>query len=232
MNDVNDQVFAFRFGRQPTSLQFDPNNDIVLKQGSTTVGATLSMPTLLLPTSGAIHIPLTTPLIWNEAISAATYHLQLATDNAFSNIVVDDSTLTDTSRQVGPLAALTQYYWRVNAKNAGGISAWSTPSIFTTMQQTGVSTEPNIPGEFSLSQNYPNPFNPTTVITYGLPQTAHVNLAVFNMLGQQVALLDNGERTAGYHDVVFDGNGLASGVYVYRIQAGDFVQTRKLVLMK
>jgi len=59
-----------------------------------------------------------------------------------------------------------------------------------------------------------------------------VSLAVFNLLGQQVALLDDGDRAAGYHNVVFDGKLLASGVYLYRIQAGSFVQTRKLVLMK
>ena len=90
----------------------------------------------------------------------------------------------------------------------------------------------NIPGAFLLAQNYPNPFNPSTTIKYELPQRAHVTLTVFNTLGQQVATLVQGEQVAGYHEAVFDALGLASGVYLYRLQAGDFVQTRRLVLVR
>jgi hypothetical protein len=88
------------------------------------------------------------------------------------------------------------------------------------------------PMEFWLWQNYPNPFNPSTTIRYGLPNRSRVTLAVFNTLGQQVALLQNGEQEAGYHEVKFDGAGLSSGVYFYRIEAGSFVETKKLLLMK
>jgi aminopeptidase N len=232
MNSVNNQVFAFRFGRQPTALVFDPNNDIVIKQGTTTVGSTLSTPTLISPAPGAINQPISPRLVWNQAVSAATYRLQLATDAGFTAIVLDDSTITDTSRLVGPLASITEYFWRVNARNGGGTTAYSTPSNFTTTFQSGVTDEKNIPREFSLRQNYPNPFNPATLITYGLPHKSYVSVAVFNLLGQRVAVVDEGEREAGYHDVVFDGKSLASGVYLYRIQAGEFVQTRKLILMK
>ena len=88
------------------------------------------------------------------------------------------------------------------------------------------------PQEFRLEQNYPNPFNPSTTIRYGLPIRSQVTLTVFNMLGQQVALLQNGEMEAGYHEAQFDGKSLSSGVYFYRINAGDFVQTRKMMLVK
>lgn len=232
MNDANNQVYAFRFGRQPTTLAFDPNNDIVIKQGSTAVGATLSTPTLVSPANGATNQALSPVLIWNQAVSAATYRLQVATDAGFTAIVFDDSTITDTSRQVGPLASLTQYYWRVNAKNGGGTTAWTTAFGFTTQFQTSVGDNKDIPREFSLAQNFPNPFNPMTTITYGLPRNALVEVAVYNMLGQRIALLDAGMREAGFHEVMFDGSALASGVYLYRIHAGDFVQTKKLILMK
>jgi hypothetical protein len=86
--------------------------------------------------------------------------------------------------------------------------------------------------EFALDQNYPNPFNPATTIRYSLPVRTHVTLAVFNPLGQQVAMLVQGERDAGYHEVRFDAGRLASGVYFYRLQAGIFVQTDKLLLLK
>jgi photosystem II stability/assembly factor-like uncharacterized protein len=88
------------------------------------------------------------------------------------------------------------------------------------------------PYHYGLDQNFPNPFNPSTTIRYGLPEKSAVSLIVFNALGQQVALLQNGEQEAGYHEVTFDGSGLSSGVYFYRIQAGDLVETRRLLLLR
>jgi hypothetical protein len=85
---------------------------------------------------------------------------------------------------------------------------------------------------FSLLQNYPNPFNPSTTIRYALSLRSQVVLTVFNTLGQQIAVLENGMREAGSHAVRFDGRNLASGVYFYRLQAGTFSQTRKLLLSK
>ncbi|MEK9135940.1 MAG: T9SS type A sorting domain-containing protein [Bacteroidota bacterium] len=89
-----------------------------------------------------------------------------------------------------------------------------------------------LPTEFSLSQNYPNPFNPSTTIRYGLPRTSFVTLTVYNALGQQVAQLVNEQQQTGYHDVVFRGDHLASGVYFYRLQADDFVASKKLLFLK
>ncbi len=89
-----------------------------------------------------------------------------------------------------------------------------------------------LPGEVRLSQNYPNPFNPSTTIRYGLPERSIATLIVFNTLGQQVALLQNGEQNAGYHEVRFDGSGLSSGVYFYRLRTGDFVETKRFLLLR
>jgi hypothetical protein len=88
------------------------------------------------------------------------------------------------------------------------------------------------PVEFSLSQNYPNPFNPSTVIRYGLPVEVHLSLAVYNALGQLVCRLADEEQVAGYHEVKFDGTDLGSGVYLYRLTAGGFTQTRKMLLVR
>lgn len=85
---------------------------------------------------------------------------------------------------------------------------------------------------FFLWQNYPNPFNPSTTIRYNLPHKSNVSLVVFNTLGQQVAVLQNGEQDAGYHEAKFDGKNISSGMYFYRMQAGDFVQTRKLLMLR
>ena len=104
-----------------------------------------------------------------------------------------------------------------------------------------------MPRVSALEQNYPNPFNPSTTICYGLPNSSHVTLTVYSTLGQEVAILQNAEEEAGYHEITFDGSNLSSGVYLYRIQvrpldsaigrdsksgAGSFVQTRKLLLLR
>ena len=89
-----------------------------------------------------------------------------------------------------------------------------------------------IPREFGLNQNYPNPFNPSTTIEFALPKQATVELAVYNLLGQRIAVLVNEDLQAGYYQTSFDAHSLPSGVYFYRIQAGSFVQTKKLMLLK
>ena len=90
----------------------------------------------------------------------------------------------------------------------------------------------SVPTEFALGQNYPNPFNPTTMIDFAVPETAHVTLKVYNMLGQEVATLANEMRQVGVHTVSFDGSGLSNGVYLYVMEAGAFTVTRRLTLMK
>ncbi|HUI10108.1 MAG TPA: T9SS type A sorting domain-containing protein [Bacteroidota bacterium] len=97
---------------------------------------------------------------------------------------------------------------------------------------TSVAAAPAAPGRFALAQNYPNPFNPSTTISYAIPRQVHVTLSVFNLLGQRVAILVNADVAAGTHEARFDASGLASGVYIYRLQAGDFVQSLKLVLLR
>jgi hypothetical protein len=103
-------------------------------------------------------------------------------------------------------------------------------SFFTFIDD--VDSRPDFPVEFSLSQNYPNPFNPTTRIEYAIPKTSHVSLKVFDLLGRQVATLVDELQGSGFKSVEFDANGLASGVYLYRIQADGFTQTKKLILLR
>ena len=88
------------------------------------------------------------------------------------------------------------------------------------------------PHDFSLSQNYPNPFNPSTVIRYVLPLGTNVRLEVFTLSGQRVATLVDGPQRPGEHEVTFSANGLASGVYFYRIEAGSYMETRKMTLVR
>ena len=88
------------------------------------------------------------------------------------------------------------------------------------------------PKEFYLSQNYPNPFNPTTNIYYSISQRSFVTLKIYGVLGNEVTTLINKEVLAGSYEVEFDASNLPSGIYFYQIRVGDFVDTKKLVLMK
>ena len=88
------------------------------------------------------------------------------------------------------------------------------------------------PTTFKLKQNYPNPFNPTTIINYELPITNDVDLSIYNLLGQKVANLISETKSAGSYQIEWDASGFASGVYYYRIEAGKFVDVKKMVLIR
>ena len=97
---------------------------------------------------------------------------------------------------------------------------------------TDVDVTVETPEQFSLIQNYPNPFNSSTTIKYELPKVSEVRLSAYDLLGREVSVLANERMNAGVHEVRFDGSNLASGVYFYRLQAGDFVQAKRLVIAK
>ena len=133
MNDVNNQEYYWTFNRQPSSVTFDPENDIVLKTGTTAIG---------------------------------------------------------------------------------------------------IPGETQVPFEYALYQNYPNPFNPVTKISFDIPEKSEVTLKLYNVLGELVAFPLNDVRSAGKYSVEFEGKNLPSGVYYYELRAGDFVETKKMVLVK
>jgi hypothetical protein len=95
-----------------------------------------------------------------------------------------------------------------------------------------VDDERSLPSEFVLSNNYPNPFNPKTTIKYSVPNLSFVTIKVFDVLGKEVASLVNDEKSVGSYEVEFNAGNLSSGIYLYRLQAGSFVETKKMVLMK
>lgn len=108
-------------------------------------------------------------------------------------------------------------------------------SALITSENLNTSIESNdssIPGQIELKQNYPNPFNPSTKINFTLPSASDVKLSVYNVLGQQVAVLVNQRMTAGSYTVNFDATNLASGMYLYRIETGSFTQSKRMMLIK
>jgi len=99
-------------------------------------------------------------------------------------------------------------------------------------EPAGITAVIQLPEKYELSSASPNPFNPTTNLSFALPEAGRVKLLVFNTLGRQVATLSDGWKTAGWHTAAFDGSQLSSGIYFYTLQAGDFIQTKKMLLVK
>ncbi len=105
-------------------------------------------------------------------------------------------------------------------------------SINSMLSKIVESNAAELPSEYSLSQNYPNPFNPVTAIKYSIPEAGPVQLKVYDILGREAANLVDGNREAGYYEINFDGSTLASGMYLYRLTAGNFVSTKKMLMIK
>ena len=95
-----------------------------------------------------------------------------------------------------------------------------------------IEVEVSVPFDYALEQNYPNPFNPSTTIRYSVPENSLVNIKVYNLIGQEVTELINENKTAGQYEINFESNGLASGIYLVKMQAGDFTSTIKMTLLK
>ncbi len=123
----------------------------------------------------------------------------------------------------------------IDARDNDGTVAVGTfgAGVFSTkVLATGVQSQNNVPLAFSLSQNYPNPFNPSTIIKYSIAKPELVKLSVYNILGQQVVSLINKEQQAGNYEVDFDASKFSSGVYLYRLDAGNFTSVKKMILIK
>ena len=296
-----------------------------------------SKPVLSSPPNSCVKQPTTITLKWISTTGAISYNLQIATDQNFgSGLVVNDSLIMDTLKNVTNLKNNKLYYWRVFAKNGSIVSVWSDTWNFSTLNrspsgfmpvfpttneiinlvypkrmlsfkwnksldpddgdqvkyslyisginynkinnnltdtsitldimadlqksssynwyvkstdgrdttQSGQSTfltssvitqkedyKENV-GNFLLSQNYPNPFNPSTTISFQLPENCFVNLKVYDILGKEVAALINGTLSSGEHSVVFDAGKFQSGIYYYKIKAGNYMEIKKMMFIK
>jgi 5-hydroxyisourate hydrolase-like protein (transthyretin family) len=118
---------------------------------------------------------------------------------------------------------------QINRKDTVEFMITSSDGIMMTKQFIFSYTGPK---EFKLEQNFPNPFNPTTKIQYQLPLDAKVTLKVFDILGSELVTLVNEEQEAGYKEIQFNGNNIASGMYIYRLQASNYISTKKMMVVK
>jgi endo-1,4-beta-xylanase len=188
-------------------------------------------PTIIFPID-TIGVQRNPTLIWDASDSATSYNVQVSASGRFTTFIVD-STVQDTLLQLDSLDANRTYYWRVNASNEKGTSSFTDIVSFTTGDQiVAVKEYKKTPIEFILEQNYPNPFNPLTQIVYSIPYSGYISLKVYNLLGKEVAALFEGYKNAGNYKVTFNAAEFASGVYFYQLKADNFMETKKLVLLK
>jgi hypothetical protein len=184
------------------------------------------------PANSALDVPIQAALRWSPAPAATSYRVQVSLVSTFSPALLDTAAIVDTTFAPAVLQNYKIYFWRVKAANAIGSGDWSLTYRFRTVQATGVEEEEAFPSEYTLAQNYPNPFNPVTNIRFTVPRSSHIRLAVFDLLGREVASLVDSELPAGSYTVQWDGSAAASGMYLCRMQAGDFVRINRMLLLR
>jgi Secretion system C-terminal sorting domain len=140
----------------------------------------------------------------------------------------------NSKNQSGSFITYGTYVCKIKASSENPSAVFDSSIQMHFQKITGVqeNTSDVYPSSFQLSQNYPNPFNPTTIINFSVPKTGLVQIKVYDLLGREVTTLVNGNKPVGNYSVQFIANKFVSGVYYYKMQAGDFVQTRKLLLLK
>ncbi len=182
----------------------------------------------------ANEIPLNLP--WE-----LTYSIYIDVNINFSNHEVIQG-IQDTVFQIDSLVHGQTYFWKVLAKNIAGDSLWSENinRFIINNNTTNIADNEQIAElKFQLFQNYPNPFNPTTIIKYKLTANSQISLKIYDILGNVITTLVNEKKPPGVYDTIFDsrmlgsnGRSLASGIYFYRLQSGDFIDTKKFLLIK
>ena len=196
-------------------------------------------PSLVIPLNGDTIYVLSVYLDWTDISGADYYQVQVDNNSSFSSPEIDAQTSSSNYSASG-LADLTQYHWRVRAHNSCGWGNWNSGNQdFTTDIGSAIEEiqSGNLPDLFSLSQNYPNPFNPETQIEFSLPKTSFVTIDIFNILGTRIRNLVTEQLSAGYYTITWNSRGdsgqpVSSGVYLYRLQAGDYTETKKMLLLK
>ena len=181
---------------------------------------------------------------WEQSIDPdprddVKYTLIILSASDTDSVVYISTGIEDTTHQVSEDIETGSYKWHVVAEDTDEDSLDTESSeVFSLSVIVGIDDElTGIPKEYDLFQNYPNPFNPSTVIRYALPRSSNISLVIYNLMGQEVMRWDADNLSPGQYQITWNGttrNGIpvSSGMYIYRIAAGDFVKTKKMLLLK
>ena len=173
-------------------------------------------------------------LAWDPIENFQYYKIERSTDSLFIT-AVESSFLQDNTYTDNDLEFNIEYFYRVSAF----LGYWTDYSnvVSVIIESVSISDQDKIPTSFAVHQNHPNPFNPTTTLRYDLPEDALVNITIYDIMGRSIRSLVNSRQTAGYRSIQWNatnnlGEPVSAGMYIYMIQAGEFRQTRKMVLLK
>lgn len=196
--------------------------------------SSIKAPVLVSPGVNEDSVSVTPKLEWLPVDGATKYKVQVSKAPLFTaqNIVVDVDTVTVNYFVTHVLQEKKSHYWKVFSLTDDYVGPSSNFSRFVTGALTSISTQSNLPTVFSLGQNYPNPFNPTTIIEFSIPNTSHVTLSVFNIKGELISRLVHEELLGGSYSFRFDASQLSTGLYFYKIAAGEYAETKKMLLLR
>lgn len=197
----------------------------------------VAAPSLISPPNGATNQILTPTLDWNDVFGSNGYKVLVSVDSFFNTTLID-TTLTPSQYTVpaGRLNGSSRYYWKVRGFNVGGFGPWSVTWRFNTQVIGITQIGSSIPDKFMLYDNFPNPFNPVTRIKFDIPAGINsgsmVKLVVYDITGRETAILVNESLSPGRYEASWNASEFSSGIYIYRLEAGDFVSIKKMVLVK
>lgn len=191
-------------------------------------------PVLVAPLNNATNQSPTPIMDWDSLAAANSYRLQISTDSVFNAIVFDTTGVIPSRLNIRPnvLGWNQKYYWRVNANNLAGTGPWSLVWNFRVQPNSVLSAGTEIPKEYKMYNNYPNPFNPVTNIKFDLPKSADVRIIVYDITGKELTVLVNERLQAGSYQAKWDAGMNPSGVYFYRLTAGNYSETKRMLLIK
>jgi len=176
-------------------------------------------------------------LSWDQIEIATNYHIDRATDSLFATNLIEFESETNSFTDNG-LEANIDYYYRISAVCCDGDFTSTNSDVVSVMLTVmDVASADNLPESFRLHQNFPNPFNPVTQIRYDLQSSENVSINIYNVIGKHIKSLINENQDAGYQSIYWNatdasGQSVPAGMYIYTIQAGDFRETKKMVLLK
>ncbi len=189
------------------------------------------LPPVLISPVNVSNVPRNPTFTWRKG-GGSSFHLRVV--DYVTRVTMIDTLVTDTVFTSTVILVASQLHtWNVAAINDAGESDWSAEGRFrtgTTISQ--VKPDEGLPDRYELAQNFPNPFNPTTTIPFSLPERTHVTLKVLTVLGNEVATLIDESMPAGYWKAEFHAETLASGVYFFQLRTGQFVATKKMLLLR
>ena len=215
----------------PTNSSDKPLQDI--KMYITYIGSNDSVPAspvLQSPVSGTQNVGTNQALTWAKVQGALLYTVEVSTDSLFSTLFYTNTVLLPDT-VVKALQPSTKYYWRVLANNGGNLSTspvWS----FTTIMSTSVNNISSSENGFVLNQSNPNPSNGQTGFSYFIPYRERVSIRLFDLTGKEIETLVNEEKERGGYQVALNLNRYPAGMYFYQIHAGEFIDTKKIILEK